>query len=110
MNIPVSSYDGTSLSHTVTGLTPGKKYRFTIQAENKAGMSPMSYETIIVSAQLPSKPTFMEKDVSRSNKTAIHVRWNKVPNTETETTGYILKMTESGSLDYKVIYYGYNKP
>jgi len=39
----------------------------------------------------------IEKVSSLSNKTIIHVRWNKVPNTETETTGYLLKMAVFGS-------------
>lgn len=59
VNIPVSNYDGVELTYTVTGLTPGLKYRFTLQAENYAGKSPVSYETIIVAAELPSKPTFI---------------------------------------------------
>ena len=36
--------------------------------------------------------------------------WSKAPDTETETTGYILKMAVSGSLNFSVIYYGYNLP
>lgn len=52
----------------------------------------MSYETIIVAARLPPVPTFLQKVSASSNKTAITVKWNKVANTETETTGYILKM------------------
>lgn len=28
VNIPVTSYNGVSLTYTVTGLTPGLKYRF----------------------------------------------------------------------------------
>lgn len=110
VNIPITSYDGVSLTHTVTGLTPGLKYRFVSQAENAAGISPVSYETIIVAAALPGKTNLLEKVYSLSNKTSIHVRWNRVANTETETTGYILKMAEFGSLDYRVIYDGYNKP
>lgn len=78
-------------------MTGGKKYRFAIQAENIAGISLMSYETIVIAAELPPKPTFMEKVSDMSNKTSIHIRWTKVANTETETTGYILMMTEYGS-------------
>lgn len=110
VSISVATYDGVSLTTTVTGLTAGLKYRFTVEAENIAGRSVPSYETIVVAAQLPPKPTSIIKDSSKSSKTSIHLVWAKVPNTETETTGYILKMAEFGSLDYKVIYYGYNKP
>ena len=92
------------------GLTPGVKYRFTVQAENDAGISSMSYETIAVAASLPTPPTTIEKVSSLSNKTAITVMWSKAPDTETETTGYILKMAVSGSLNFSVIYYGYNLP
>jgi hypothetical protein len=81
VNIPVTSYDGQSLTHTVTELTPGLKYRFVEQAENAAGKSPISYETIIVAAELPSKSTLIEKVTSLSNKTSIHVKWSRVANT-----------------------------
>jgi len=97
VNIPVTSYDGVSLVYTITGLTSGLKYRFVSQAENAAGKSPISYETIVVAAALPGKTNMIEKVSSLSNKTTIHVRWNKVPNTETETTGYLLKMAVFGS-------------
>jgi hypothetical protein len=94
----------------VTGLTPGLKYRFVEQAENAAGKSVISYETIIVAAELPSKSSLIEKVTALSNKTSIHVKWSRVANTETETTGYLLKMAEFGSSDFKVIYDGYNRP
>ncbi len=110
VNIPVADYLGVALTHVVSGLSSGKIYRFVVQAENAAGISLKSYETIIAAAELPPKPTFLEKDIALSNKTAIHVRWTKVPNTEIETTGYILSIAEQGSLDFKVIYYGFNKP
>lgn len=110
VNIPVTSYDGQALTHTVTGLTPGLKYRFVEQAENAAGKSVISYETIIVAAELPSKSSLIEKVTALSNKTSIHVKWSRVANTETETTGYLLKMAEFGSSDFKVIYDGYNRP
>jgi Fibronectin type III domain len=70
------------------------------QAENAAGKSAFSYETIIVAAELPSKANLIEKVSSLSNKTSIHVKWSRVPNTETETTGYLLKMAEYGSSDF----------
>ena len=81
VNIPIPSYDGQSLTYTVTGLSPGLKYRFVEQAENAAGKSPISYETIIVAAELPSKSNLIEKVTALSNKTSIHVKWARVANT-----------------------------
>lgn len=67
VNIPVNTYDGVSLTTVVSGLTPGLKYRFTVQASNSAGMSLMSYETIVIAANLPTTPTLIVKDSANSN-------------------------------------------
>lgn len=73
------------------------KYRFGIRAFNEIGYSDFSQFTIIASAYLPSAPVLVSKDSSNSNKTALTVYWPKVADTEIETTGYILYMTEFGS-------------
>ena len=110
MNVLEAGYDGLSPTYQVTGLTSGKKYRFGIVAENKAGLSEMSYYTIIVAASLPSKPTLLSKNSDLSNETSITVQWSKVADTETETSGYILNMAEFGSSNYQTVYTGYNRP
>ncbi len=43
INVSVDDYDGVSRTYTVTNLTPGVKYRFSVTAENAAGTSLMSY-------------------------------------------------------------------
>lgn len=106
----ITGYDGVSTQYTVTGLTSGVKYRFAVTAENSVGTSDQSDEAIFVAASLPSKPTSVWKDSSSSNKTAIAVAWSKVADTETETSGYILKMAEYGSTQYTTIYDGTNYP
>jgi len=110
IDIPVSGYNGVDLTYTVTSLTPGVMYRFSVQAQNDAGMSPVSYETIVVAAQLPQPPTTLQKITALSNKTSIAVQWTASPDTETETTGYILYMAQAGSQNFSVVYYGYNRP
>jgi len=76
------------------------KYRFIVRAKNSVGYSAYSYQTIIVAARLPDAPTLITKDIQKSNKTSITVQWTKVPDTETETSGYILMMAEFGSLQF----------
>lgn len=110
VDIVVGSFTGSTLTQTVSGLSPGVKYRFGITATNEIGESEISQFTIIAAASLPSAPTLITKDSSLSNKTAITVQWPKVPDTEIETIGYILYMAEYGSELYSVVYNGANKP
>lgn len=65
------TYGGVALTHTVTGLVAGVRYRFAIKAYNLVGYSDFSYYTLIAAAVLPSAPTLLWKDIAGSNKTAI---------------------------------------
>ena len=110
VSTPVTGYNGMDSTYTVTGLTPGVMYRFIVQAENSVGLSLQSYQTIAIAARLPSAPTMLYKNTLLSNKTAISVYWNKVADTETETSGYLLMMAEYGSQEFKTIYDGTSRP
>ena len=55
----VASYQTTDTSHTVTGLSPGTSYYFTIEARNAAGAGPRSAPrtSAITGAVVPAAPT-----------------------------------------------------
>ncbi|WP_151736845.1 S-layer homology domain-containing protein [Paenibacillus tengchongensis] len=54
---PAASVSGDVYSHTVTGLTNGTTYYFTVTAENAGGISPASGTVSAVPATTPDSPT-----------------------------------------------------
>lgn len=56
ITIEDTTYDGVSSSHTVAGLTPGKKYRFQYVATNSYGDSNPSSVLTIAASELPDAP------------------------------------------------------
>jgi len=76
---PVSSYDGSSMSHTLNTvddpIVSYTSYRFRIKAVNLYGDSEYSEELPAAIAPLPSKPASVTKDQSFSTITSIKLNW-----------------------------------
>ena len=92
----VASYDGYSMSHTITTsetdspITSFSKYRFRIKATNGYGTSEPSEELVIAVAPLPSKFDSVSKDQFYSTDTTIMVRWTDPAGEVEEILGYSL--------------------
>lgn len=105
---PVSSYDGLSMSHTVTttgdGLSSYAHYRFRIRAVNAYGPSDYSRELVASVAPLPGAFAAVTKDQLYSSNSTIMVRW-AVAGTEIEPVlGFRLRMVEMASQVSRVVY------
>ena len=75
VDIEVEDYDGFSEQYTVTGLDPGKKYRFDYVAVNEFGYSEESFTSTAAASYLPDPPTDIEIDWDQSTKTSLFVKW-----------------------------------
>ncbi len=78
----ITTYDGTSTSYTVPGLTSGTQYRFVTIAVNGIGSSSESPEVRFAAATAPNTPANLIKD-SSSTATSLKVNWGVEPDTET---------------------------
>lgn len=94
-----STYDGTSLLHTLSGLTPGAIYRISVRAANAAGESEFSELLEKAASALPAAPAdgSLTKSVTLSTKQSIYLQWAKVANQEVETSGYLLWMARNSN-------------
>jgi len=104
----VASYQGASMSHTLTTSTDGlvaySKYRFRIRAVNDYGASSYSPELVASVAPLPGKFGVVTKDQTLSSSTSIMVRWVD-PGSEVEPIlGYRLRMTDDQTLVSSIVY------
>ena len=94
----VTTYDGTSLTHTLTTATDGlvahTKYRFRVRAINSHGVSEYSLQLIVSTAPLPSKFSVVIKDQVYSSTTTIMVRWSDPAGEVEPILGYRLLMTD----------------
>ena len=95
----VTSYDGTSLTHTLTTATDGlvahNKYRLRVRAVNSHGESDYSLQAVIAAAPLPSKFDAVLKDQAYSSNTTIMVRWSDPAGEVEPILGYRLLMTDT---------------
>jgi len=78
INIKIEDYDGASETHQITSLTPGKFYKFATKALNSEGESTLSDYITIATSDLPAKPSTITKNTGLSDKTQLHLQWNKV--------------------------------
>ena len=110
---PVSNYDGTSMTHTLTqaanSLVAGTTYTFIFSASNVVGDSSFSSEARFAAASPPSKPVAPYKDLAFSTKTSIMVRWAQSSMTEIPIQGYRLYMND-GSGAFTLVYDGSLNP
>jgi len=102
----VPEYDGTSAVFTVPGLTAGKIYKFSVLAVNSEGESDLSLYTPAAVSPLPNQPVALFKNSKLSNETMISLYWDRVPDADVPTSGYIVEMTIAGSEDFKTVYDG----
>lgn len=74
---PITTYTDNSMSTTILvsagQIAAYSKYRFRLIATNDYGSSYPSNELVISIAPLPSKPTLITKDLTKSSKTSITV-------------------------------------
>ncbi len=109
VNIEVS-YDGFSSTCQVTGLTPGKKYRFEYYAVNAFGDS-LPSETLTVAASIrPLAPAAPTVDWTKSSKTSLFINWLPVADPDAPVLGYILKMDDGRGGQFTTIFDGSSLP
>ena len=64
-----------STFYTISGLTRGQTYKFSIAAENLVGVGPQSTVLSLVSCQAPNTPTNVVR-LSFNSQTTIMIGWN----------------------------------
>lgn len=110
----VSSYDGSSLSHTITQATdsvvPGTIYKFQYRAINAYGQSDFSDEVEAGVSSFPTAPNSPSKVEADSGETFITLSWSSVADTELPVIGYILNIDDGFGGDMAVLYDGSNQP
>lgn len=77
VDIEETDYDGASPQFTITGLTPGVKYRFRYFATNEFGDSEPSLTVTVAASTLPEPPIDIEVDWTLSSKTSLFIRWSE---------------------------------
>jgi hypothetical protein len=50
------------------------------------------------------------KNAALSNQTSLYLEWDKVPDQEISTSGYLLEMAEAYSQEFVTVYNGENLP
>jgi len=109
-----TAYGGSSLTHSLAGLTSGAIYRISIRSRNGEGYSAFSQYLELAASSLPAAPVAasLRKNVSLSAKTSIYLEWDKVPNQQVDTSGYLLWMASNaeGSEDFVLIMNGTEQP
>ena len=106
----VAGYDGVSSTYTVTGLTPGKKYRFEYYAVNSFGDSNPSNSITVAASALPIAPTAPMVDWSKSAKTSLYIYWSTVTDPDSPVIGYILEMDDGKGGAFSTIFDGSFQP
>ncbi|WP_353951836.1 fibronectin type III domain-containing protein [Knoellia sp. S7-12] len=88
----------TSSPCTVTGLTNGKDYTFTVVATNAIGDSPPSGSSNVVQPDTKPEATSGVRMVSRGDGT-LNIAWSPAPNKGSAITKYVVRLipTSSGS-------------
>jgi hypothetical protein len=76
---------------TVTGLTQGLTYAFTVQARNSYGYSDPSLSVSVLAAQLPAVPT-TPTTAYQNNGTSIYISWPATDNGGSAITSYTVKI------------------
>lgn len=78
--VEVTSYDGVSMSHTISiavdGLVSGAIYKFMTVANNNYGSSDFSDELNVGVSSFPAKPSAVTQVVSESGQTYITIQWS----------------------------------
>ena len=72
----VDTNTGTARSLTVTGLTRGNIYTFSVDAQNSAGFSPPSGTVTVVMQNIPTAPS--SPYIGHTTSTSAYVWWNDV--------------------------------
>jgi hypothetical protein len=110
----VSSYDGISLTHTLStdtdSLIANAKYRFRIRAENAYGSSEWSATTDVAVAPLPSSPLAPTKIQELSSKSSIAVEWTSNSGDTEPVLGFRLFLQKDLSSESELIYDGAKNP
>ena len=68
------------MSHTLTGLVSGQKYRIMTRSKNEEGYSEFSELLEKAATELPDPPSALIKDINKSTKNSIWLYWSKVAN------------------------------
>jgi titin len=112
--VQVTSYDGSSRVHTLSGLAAGAVYRIAVRSRNSEGYSAFSEFLEKAATSLPPTPASgsLRKVTGRSSKTSIYLEWDKVPDQDVQTSGYLLWMASNarGSEDFVLIMNGTSSP
>jgi len=110
----VTTYDGKSLSHTLTvladAIVPSTIYKLKYRAVNEYGYSDFSEELNIGVASFPLKPNPVTKVLSESGTNFITLTWQKSLNTELPVIGYLVNSDGGNGGAFKQIYDGRNYP
>ena len=86
----------TSSPCTVTGLTNGKDYRFTVTASNAIGTSPASAPSNVVQPDTKPEATSGVRMIARGDGT-LNVGWSPAPNKGSPITKYVVRLIPTGS-------------
>lgn len=109
-----TTYDGSSATHVFAGLTSGEVYRAAVRSLNGVAYSEWSAYLEVAASSLPPAPApgSVRKVAPGSSKTSIQLEWDKVPDAQVGTTGYLLWMALNtrGSEDFVLIMNGTNRP
>jgi hypothetical protein len=100
------SYDGSSLTYTVTPLATSKKFRFQYYATNAYGDSLPSATLTVAASTLPTTPAAPSIDWTQSSATSLHLTWTAVADPSSPVIGYILQVDEDNSGSFSTIFDG----
>lgn len=118
----VITYDGSSLTHTLTvgvdkrpdtttdAIAPGTIYKFQYRARNNYGPSDFSDEVEAGVSAFPTAPAAPTKIAADSGTTFITLQWASVADPLLPVIGYVLNIDDGFGGDKKVIYDGSNQP
>jgi hypothetical protein len=93
---PGSGLRCTSSPCTVTGLTNGKDYTFTVTASNALGDSPASAPSNVVQPDTKPEATFGVRMISRGD-TSLGIGWSPAPNKGSAITKYVVRLIPTAS-------------
>ena len=94
---------------TVSGLDPGKIYRFYSTAINMIDESDKSSEVLFAAVLLPSKPAPIRRS-SESTRTILVIEWDVEPDNELPIIGYVVEADLTQNNDFVVIWDGRERP
>lgn len=103
----VDTNTGTARSLTVTGLTRGNIYTFSVDAQNSAGFSPPSGTVTVVMLNVPTAPS--QPYIGHTTSTSAYVWWNDAAsNGGSPITNYALRRYDGSSPSGGFISYNEN--